>query len=133
VCSAIHTTPAPCRIVGASAAPTAVYAPHVLGELALEMLVELLVGITAPVVEIGLIEAITKVLAECQKLLKIIKDRCDSRVGSERGLAHVAVLLDVNGKVRAVCFVSDLATIFAIFGDLYPYRPAWIAICYLYI
>jgi hypothetical protein len=97
------------------------------------MLVELLIGITAPVIEIGFVEAISKVLAEGLELLKIIKDRCDSGIGFERGLAHVAVLLDVDGKVWAVRFVSDQATILAIFGDLYPYRPAWISICYLYI
>jgi len=97
------------------------------------MFVELLVGITAPVVEVGFVEAIAKVLAEGLELLEIIKDRCDSGVWSERGLAHVAVLLDVDGKVWAVSFISNQATILTIFGDLYPYRPAWISICYLYI
>jgi hypothetical protein len=97
------------------------------------MPVELLVGITAPVVEIGFVESITKGLAEGLELLEIIKDRCDSGIGSERGLAHVAVLLDVDGKIWAVCFISGQATILAIFRDLYPYRPTWITICYLYI
>jgi hypothetical protein len=97
------------------------------------VLVELLVGITAPVIEIGFVETIAKVLAESLELLKVIKDRCDPRVGFERGLAHVAVLLNIDGKVGAVCFISDQATILAILRDLYPYRPAWITICYLYI
>jgi hypothetical protein len=97
------------------------------------MFVELLVGIALPVVEIRFVEAIAKVLAEGLELLEIIKDRCDSRIGFERGLAHVAVLLDVDGKIGAVSFISNQATILTIFGDLYPYRPTWITICYLYI
>jgi hypothetical protein len=97
------------------------------------MFVELLVSVGFPVVEICFVEAISKVLAKSLELLKVIKDRCDPRVGFERGLAHVAVLLDVDGKVWAVSFISDQATILAILGDLYPYRPAWISICYLYI
>jgi hypothetical protein len=123
----------PCRITYASAAPATIDVPHVLGKLALEVFVELLVSITAPVVEICFVEAIAKVLAEGLELLEVIKDRCDSRVGFERGLAHVAVLLDVDGEIGAVSFISDQATILAILGDLYPYRPAWISICYLYI
>jgi len=59
----------PCKIAGASATPTAVDAPHVLGEFALEMLVKLLVGVALPIVEITFVELVTEVLAESQKLL----------------------------------------------------------------
>jgi hypothetical protein len=100
---------------------------------ALDELTELLIGIAFPVVEVGFIEFVAVILAKTQKIFEIIKDRCDSGIGFERGLAHVAVLLDIDGKIGAVSFVSYQATILAILGDLYPYRPARISICYLYI
>ena len=67
---------------------TAVYAPHVLGELSLGMFVELLIGIGLPVIEISLVVAIAKVLAEFQIYFKILLDLCDSGVGFECGSCH---------------------------------------------
>jgi len=82
-------TPAPCKIIDALSTPTiTVYAPHVLGEFALHMLVELLVGVTLPVVQVSLIEFVTKILAESQELLKVIEYRSNSRIRIDFYLAH---------------------------------------------
>jgi hypothetical protein len=53
------------------------------------MLVELLIGIGLPVVEISLIIAVAKVLAKSQILIEIVKDRLHTRVVFERGSGHV--------------------------------------------
>ena len=68
---------------------TAVYAPHVLGELSLGMFVELLIGIGLPVIEISLVVTVTKVLTKSQILVKIIKDRLHTGVVFARGSGHV--------------------------------------------
>jgi hypothetical protein len=107
--------------------------PHVLGKLALQELVELLVSVGFPVIEILFVVTITKILAESQILLEVIKYLGYSMVGFERGLAHVAVLLDVDGKIGSVSFILDEAAVLTIFGHFNPHSTTGIPICYLYI
>jgi hypothetical protein len=53
------------------------------------MLVELLVRIALPVVQVALVVLVTKVLAKAKILLKVVKDLCYTGVGSERWTCHV--------------------------------------------
>ena len=75
---------------------TAVYAPHVLGELSLGMFVELLIGIGLPVIEISLVVTVAKVLAKSQILVKIVKNRLRTGIVFERGFGHKFLLVRIE-------------------------------------
>jgi hypothetical protein len=112
--------------------PTAVNAPHILGRLALEVFVELLVSIALPVVEVPLVVTIPVATTEIEILLEIVKGGCDAGVFADLWACHVMLLLN-RDKLWLMCFVTDQAAIFAVFGDLDPYRSTGIAICDLEI
>jgi len=53
------------------------------------MLVELLISVALPIVEISLVVTITEVLAETQILIEVLEDSIHTRVVFERGSGHV--------------------------------------------
>jgi hypothetical protein len=71
--------------------------PHVFSGFALQKLVELLVSIAAPVVEIPLVIAVTIAPTEFSILIEIVKHGCDSGVFFDLGASHVLLLLDLDG------------------------------------
>jgi hypothetical protein len=62
--------------------------PHVFGGFALQELVELLVSITLPVVEVSFVETIAIILTEKQILFKVFKHCLCPGITTDLGLAH---------------------------------------------
>ena len=71
-----------------SPSPAGVDLPHVLCCLALQVLVELLVSVAFPVVEVSFVESIAVVTTEVKVLLKVFKHCLSAWITADLGPAH---------------------------------------------